>query len=50
MRIRKKPNLIPRMERCAHVQVFEPEQLKGQWKTISGGRKELHVELGLRVE
>ncbi len=46
MRIRKKPNLIPRMERCAHVQVFEPEQLKGQWKTISGGRKELHVELG----
>ena len=46
MRIRKKPNLIPRMERCAHVQVFEPEQLKGQWKSISGGRKELHVELG----
>ena len=46
MRIRKKPNLIPRMERCAHVQVFEPEQLKGQWKNISGGRKELHVELG----
>ena len=46
MRIRKKPNLIPRMERCAHVQVFEPEQLKGQWKTISGDRKELHVELG----
>ena len=46
MRIRKKPNLIPRMERCAHVQIFEPEQLKGQWKSISGGRKELHVELG----
>ena len=46
MRIRKKPNLIPRMERCAHVQVFEPEQLKGQWKSISGGRKELHVERG----
>ncbi len=46
MRIRKKPNLIPRMERCAHVQVFEPERLKGQWKNISGDRKELHVELG----
>ena len=46
MRIRKKPNLIPRMERCAHVQIFEPEQLRGQWKTTFAGYKQLHVELG----
>lgn len=46
MRIRKKPNLIPRMERCAHVQIFEPEQLRGQWKHTFAGYRQLHVELG----
>ena len=46
MRMRKKKNLIPRMERCAHVQIFEPEQLRGQWKTTFAGYKQLHVELG----
>lgn len=46
MRIRKKPNLIPRMERCAHVQIFEPEHLRGQWKATFSGYKQLHVELG----
>ncbi len=46
MRIRKKPNLIPRMERCAHVQIFQPEQLRGQWKSTFPNYKELHVELG----
>ena len=46
MRIRKKPNLIPRMEKCAHVQVFEPEQLRGQWKHTFTGFDALHVELG----
>ena len=46
MRIRKKPNLIPRMERCAHVQIFEPEQLRGQWKNTFAGYNQLHVELG----
>ena len=28
MRMRKKPNLVPRMERCAGVQIREPETLK----------------------
>ncbi len=46
MRIRKKPNLIPRMERCAHVQIFEPETLRGQWKQTFPGYSQLHVELG----
>ena len=46
MRIRKKPNLIPRMERCAHVQIFQPEQLRGTWKSTFAGYNQLHVELG----
>ena len=45
MRIRRKPNLIPRMERCAHVQIKDPAALKGEWlKSISGS--ELWLELG----
>ncbi len=31
MRMRKKPNLGIRMERCAAVQVKEPEAFKGRW-------------------
>ncbi len=46
MRMRKKPNLIPRMEKCAHVQIMEPEQLRGQWKSTFSGFNQLHVELG----
>ena len=32
MRMRKKPNLIPRMERCAQVQIKDPKALKGMWR------------------
>lgn len=46
MRMRKKPNLIPRMERCAHVQIKEPESLFGQWKAAFSGYNALHLELG----
>lgn len=46
MRMRKKPNLIPRMEKCAKVQIMEPETLRGQWKSTFPGFKQLHVELG----
>ena len=46
MRMRKKPNLIPRMERCAHVQVKEPETLKGKWLTEIPGYDKLFIELG----
>ena len=43
MRMRKKPNLIPRMERCAHLQVKTPEALRGAWRR---GEESLYVELG----
>ncbi len=29
MRMRKKPNLIPRMERCEAVQIKDPASLRG---------------------
>lgn len=46
MRMRKKPNLIPRMERCAHVQIKEPEELLGKWKETFPSYDALHLELG----
>ena len=46
MRMRKKPNLIPRMERCAAVLVEKPEECKGRWKEAFPGYSALHLELG----
>ena len=31
MRMRKKPNLIPRMEKASAVLEREPEKLRGRW-------------------
>ena len=31
MRLRKKPNLPARLEKCAHLLVAEPETLRGRW-------------------
>ena len=46
MRMRKKPNLIPRMERCARVLVRDPEQRPGHWRELMPGAAGLHLELG----
>ena len=46
MRIRRKPNLIPRMERCAHVQIEDPAALKGEWLKAIPGYSALWLELG----
>ena len=46
MRMRKKPNLIPRMERCAAVQIAAPESLRGRWGEEFSAYKELRLELG----
>ncbi len=45
MRMRKKPNLIPRMERCAYLQDKEPEQNRGRW-LMKYPASELQLELG----
>lgn len=47
MRMRKKKNLIPRMERCAGVYVQDGFALRGKWReTLMPGARELRVELG----
>lgn len=46
MRMRKKPNLIPRMERCAQYQVKDPEQWRGRWRERLAPGCELRLELG----
>lgn len=45
MRMRKRHNLAPRMEKCAAIMIKEPETLKGTWKEQFGFEK-VHVELG----
>lgn len=46
MRMRRKPNLIPRMKRCADVQIKDPGDYKGQWLEVCGDYSALYVELG----
>ena len=46
MRMRKKPNLLPRMERCAHVQIKNPADYKGKWLKEIGDFKNLYLEVG----
>lgn len=46
MRIRKKPNLMPRMERCARVKIDDPAALRGQWLSSFPGHRQLWLELG----
>lgn len=45
MRMRRKPNLEPRMERCADLMVAPPGALRGQWLG-EGPYGELHIEIG----
>ena len=45
MRMRKKPNLIPRMERCAQVLIKNPEEYIGRWGSIINSEK-VFLELG----
>jgi len=45
MRMRRKSNLETRVERCAHLLVSQPEELRGRW--LDGtGCDELFLELG----
>lgn len=44
--MRKKPNLLPRMENCSAVQIQTPEELRGNWKNTFSDYKEIRMELG----
>ena len=46
MRMRKKKNLLPRMERCGAYQIKDPYERKGRWHDLMPEAKEIHVELG----
>ena len=47
MRMRKKPNLEPRTEKCRSVMIEDPNSLRGRWREFFG-RPELplHLEIG----
>ena len=44
--MRRKPNLEPRLEKCAAVTVENPQDYRGRWRGSFGAYHALHVELG----
>lgn len=46
MRMRKKPNLVPRMEACSDIWVRDPQALRGKWRTLYPQCRELRLEVG----
>jgi len=46
MRMRKKPNLLQRMESVAEVMIKEPEELCGRWRESFPEFESFHLELG----
>ncbi len=46
MRMRKKKNLQPRLERCNTLRINDPTQHKGHWRDLMPECSELRVELG----
>lgn len=46
MRMRKKPNLVPRMEACSDIWIRDPETMKGRWQELYPAAKEIRLEVG----
>ena len=46
MRMRKRHNLEPRMEKCADLLIADPAENRGNWREALPGFKALQVELG----
>ncbi len=46
MRMRKKPNLVPRMEACSEYWIQNPEDYKGKWRELMPQCRALRVEVG----
>ena len=46
MRMRKKKNLIPRMDRCGDRLIRNPYDRRGHWRELMPGAREVHLELG----
>lgn len=46
MRMRKRNNLEPRMQACAPVWIQNGTELRGKWRSLLPGAKELRLEVG----
>jgi len=46
MRMRKKPNLIPRLAACGELIVADPKDRRGRWRELMPQAEELRLELG----
>ena len=46
MRMRKKPNLVPRMERCSALQISQPELMRGAWRESFSDYEKIWLEIG----
>ena len=44
MRMRKKKNLVPRMERCAAQLIRDPYEHRGHWRDLMPQARELRLE------
>ena len=49
MRMRKKKNLLPRMEACGAWLVRDPFAQRGRWRELMPEAKEIRLELGLSL-
>lgn len=46
MRMRKKPNLIPRLEACGELVITDPKEHKGRWRELMPQARAVYLELG----
>ncbi len=46
MRMRKKKNLVPRMEACSALWIREPAALRGAWRSLKPDAARVRLELG----
>ncbi len=46
MRMRKKPNLASRIQRCNRLLIQSPSEHRGRWRELMPNAKELRLELG----
>lgn len=46
MRMRKKPNLIPRMEACERIWIKNPADYQGRWRDLMPEAREIRLEIG----
>lgn len=46
MRMRKKPNLAVRMERCAALMIRDPAGMRGKWRELYPEARQIRLEIG----